>query len=53
MSRGRGQHKVTQPQEGEMVVLLGASGSGKSTLLNILGGLDRPPRGGCSSATAN
>lgn len=32
--------------EGEFVVVRGASGSGKSTLLHILGGLDRPLRGG-------
>jgi ABC-type lipoprotein export system ATPase subunit len=32
--------------EGECVAVLGASGSGKSTLLHLLGGLDRPDRGG-------
>jgi lipoprotein-releasing system ATP-binding protein len=31
---------------GEWVAVLGASGSGKSTLLHLLGGLDRPDRGG-------
>ncbi len=31
--------------EGEFVALMGPSGSGKSTLLQLLGGLDRPPRG--------
>ncbi len=31
---------------GEWVAILGASGSGKSTLLHLLGGLDRPDRGG-------
>src|SRR3978361_1135371 len=30
---------------GEFVCLMGPSGSGKSTLLNIIGGLDRPPKG--------
>src|ERR1041385_8027686 len=30
---------------GEAVALMGPSGSGKSTLLNVLGCLDRPPRG--------
>jgi putative ABC transport system ATP-binding protein len=31
---------------GEFVALMGPSGSGKSTLLNLIGGLDRPTRGG-------
>ena len=31
---------------GEWLAIMGASGSGKSTLLHILGGLDRPDRGG-------
>jgi len=31
---------------GELLGIVGASGSGKSTLMNILGGLDRPQRGG-------
>ncbi len=31
---------------GEVVAVLGRSGSGKSTLLHLLGGLDRPDRGG-------
>ena len=33
-------------EPGEHVAILGRSGSGKSTLLNLLGGLDRPDRGG-------
>ncbi|MFG0331169.1 MAG: ABC transporter ATP-binding protein [Phycisphaerales bacterium] len=33
-------------RSGEWVAVLGASGSGKSTLLHLLGGLDRPDRGG-------
>lgn len=33
-------------RRGEFVAITGASGSGKSTLLHILGGLDRPDRGG-------
>ncbi len=32
--------------EGEFLAVLGRSGSGKSTLLHLLGGLDRPDRGG-------
>lgn len=32
--------------EGEFLALMGPSGSGKSTLLNLIGGLDRPTRGG-------
>ncbi len=32
--------------EGEWLAILGSSGSGKSTLLHLLGGLDRPDRGG-------
>jgi putative ABC transport system ATP-binding protein len=39
--------------EGEFLVLLGPSGSGKSTLLNILGGLDVPSGGPCSTATTS
>ena len=35
-------------RSGEWVAVLGASGSGKSTLLHLLGGLDRPDRGGSS-----
>jgi putative ABC transport system ATP-binding protein len=31
---------------GESIAIIGPSGSGKSTLMNILGGLDRPSRGG-------
>ena len=31
---------------GEFLALMGPSGSGKSTLLNLVGGLDRPTRGG-------
>jgi lipoprotein-releasing system ATP-binding protein len=31
---------------GEFVAVLGASGSGKSTLLHLMGGLDRPDKGG-------
>jgi lipoprotein-releasing system ATP-binding protein len=33
-------------REGEFITIVGASGSGKSTLLHILGGLDRPDKGG-------
>jgi lipoprotein-releasing system ATP-binding protein len=36
--------------EGEFVAILGASGSGKSTLLHLLGGLDRPDRGGAGDS---
>ena len=32
--------------DGEFVAITGASGSGKSTLLQLLGGLDRPSKGG-------
>lgn len=32
---------------GELVAVRGRSGAGKTTLLNLIGGLDRPPRGGC------
>ncbi len=31
---------------GEFLALMGPSGSGKTTLLNLIGGLDRPTRGG-------
>nr|WP_297956597.1 ABC transporter ATP-binding protein [uncultured Ruminococcus sp.] len=31
---------------GEFTVILGPSGSGKSTMLNMLGGMDRPTKGG-------
>ncbi len=37
--------------EGEWVAILGASGSGKSTLMHILGGLDRPDRGGSGGSS--
>ncbi len=33
-------------EEGDFVGLMGPSGSGKTTLLNLLGGLDKPTRGG-------
>ena len=33
-------------EKGEVVAVVGSSGSGKSTLLHMLGGLDRPTRGG-------
>ena len=32
--------------EGEFVAIVGASGSGKSTLLHLIGGVDRPDKGG-------
>jgi putative ABC transport system ATP-binding protein len=32
--------------EGDFVAIMGPSGSGKTTLLNLLGGTDRPDRGG-------
>ena len=35
-----------QVRRGEFVALMGPSGSGKTTLLNLIGGLDRPSRGG-------
>ena len=34
---------------GEIVAVEGPSGSGKTTLLQLLGGLDRPSAGQCSS----
>ncbi|MFO0491646.1 MAG: ATP-binding cassette domain-containing protein, partial [bacterium] len=37
--------------KGECVAVLGKSGSGKSTLLHLLGGLDRPDRGGAGGGT--
>ena len=40
-------------EPGEMVAIVGASGSGKTTLLQILGTLDAPDSGACSSASAN
>lgn len=33
-------------EQGEFVAIFGPSGSGKSTLLHVLGGLDRPDKGG-------
>jgi putative ABC transport system ATP-binding protein len=33
-------------QEGEFTAIVGPSGSGKTTLLNLLGGLDKPTKGG-------
>ncbi|MGB0863609.1 MAG: ABC transporter ATP-binding protein [Saprospiraceae bacterium] len=33
-------------EKGEFTAIVGPSGSGKSTLLNIIGGLDRPTKGG-------
>ena len=35
-------------RRGEFLALMGPSGSGKSTLLNLIGGLDRPTKGGVS-----
>ena len=35
-----------QVGQGEFLALMGPSGSGKTTLLNLIGGLDRPTRGG-------
>lgn len=37
---------------GEFLALMGPSGSGKTTLLNLLGGLDRPTKGGVTIAGA-
>jgi putative ABC transport system ATP-binding protein len=34
---------------GEFIVVMGPSGSGKSTFFNMIGALDSPARGGCSS----
>jgi putative ABC transport system ATP-binding protein len=36
-------------EDGEMVAVMGRSGSGKTTLLNILGCVERPTAGLCSS----
>jgi len=37
-------------RRGEFMALAGPSGSGKTTLLNLIGGLDRPPRGTVTDA---
>ena len=33
-------------KKGEMVMIMGPSGSGKTTLLNLIGGIDKPNKGG-------
>ena len=33
-------------QQGDFLAIMGPSGSGKTTLLNLLGGTDRPDKGG-------
>jgi len=38
---------------GEAVALMGPSGCGKSTILNLLGGMDRPTKGGVFAGGAN